>query len=92
MPAAGRPGGKPARCGRRDARGGRIFGSTRAGRNARSDRKFGSTWPGGPAARGAQEGGTMTDERATRPGDELQGPRQGRAVGLDMRGQTVAAA
>ena len=33
----------------------------------------------------------MTDEGATRPGYELQGPRKGRAVGLDMRGQTVAA-
>lgn len=33
----------------------------------------------------------MTDERATRPEDELPGPRQGRAVGMDMRGQAVAA-
>ncbi len=33
----------------------------------------------------------MTDGRANRLADELPGPRQGRAVGLDMRGQAVAA-
>ena len=55
MPAAGRPGGKPAGCSRRDARGGRMFGSTWRAADARSGRIFGLTRPLAAAA-GAERG------------------------------------
>ena len=81
MPAAGRPGGKPVGCGRRDARSGRISGSTWRAADARSGRIFGSTRPVAAAAgRGARKGGAMTDERRNPVEDELPGPRPGRAV------------
>ena len=82
---------------RRDARGDRKFGSIwpgaaaarPAGKRNRPVRQV--IRPGGPAERGAQEGGTMTDEGTNRPGDELPGSSPGRAVSLDMRGRAVAA-
>ena len=53
-----------------------------------------STWPGrgsGAAYGEGGGGGAMVDERTSGPEGGLPGPRRGRAVDADLRGQAVAA-